>query len=116
VITEVNPDQSQRNNIVYVNEAFTKMTEFDFKEVIGQTTTILQGPLSHNKASEQLHEAMKQWQTCEIDTVYYTKSGDPYWVNISKIPVSNEKGEYTHWISIQKILQKELSKWKKGKI
>ena len=102
VITDVTAGQSTDVKIIYVNDAFTEMTGYEEDEVIGKSPRLLQGPLSDQFELARLKDAIQNWKSCEIETVNYKKNGDPFWVNISIIPVANALGEYTHWVSIQK--------------
>lgn len=102
VITDVPNGQDSEVRIVFVNEAFTKMTGYDFEEVIGKSPKLLQGTLTDRKEMDKLKNALINLTPCEIETVNYKKNGEPFWVNISIVPVANETGCYTHWIAIQK--------------
>jgi PAS domain S-box-containing protein len=86
--------------IVYVNEAFTKMTGYTAAEMIGKTPAILQGAKSDKKEIKRFADAMKRWEPCEMTIINYKKNGDEFWNNFSVNPVTNEKGSYTHWIAI----------------
>ncbi|MEX0684990.1 MAG: PAS domain S-box protein [Balneolales bacterium] len=116
VITEAEPQDEPGPRIIYVNEAFTKMTGYTPEEVIGKTPRILQGPNSDEKELARLGKALRNWEPCEITTINYKKNGEEFWINFSVTPAANEKGWYTHWIAIerdvteqkQKALEKEL--------
>lgn len=86
--------------IVYVNEAFTKMTGYTADDVIGKTPAMLQGIKSDKKEIKRFAEAIKRWEPCEMTIINYKKNGDEFWNNFSVNPVANEKGWYTHWIAI----------------
>ena len=102
LITDAEPFDKPGLRILYVNDAFTKMTGYTAEEVIGKTPRILQGPKSDKAELKRLSEAIRKWQPCEITTINYKKNGEEHWVNFSVNPVANEKGEYTHWISIER--------------
>jgi PAS domain S-box-containing protein len=102
LITEAEPFDEPGPRILYVNEAFTKMTGYTAAEVIGKTPRILQGPKSDKAELKRLGEALRKWETCEITTINYKKNGEEFWINFSVIPVANEKGWYTHWIAIER--------------
>jgi PAS domain S-box-containing protein len=102
VITDTVSSTSKGSRIIYVNQAFTKMTGYALKDLIGLSPKILQGPLTDQTEIGRLRTAINNWEACEIETVNYTKYREPYWVNLSVVPITNEKGEYTHWIAIQK--------------
>lgn len=45
---------------------------------------------------------MSKWQSCEITVVNYKKNGEEFWINICITPVTDEKGQYTHWVSVDR--------------
>ena len=98
LITTATPD----NSIVYVNEAFTRMTGYSSEEVLGKNPRIFQGPKSDRAALNLMTEAIKSWEPYELTTINYKKNGEEFWLTFSISPVSNDKGIYTHWISIER--------------
>lgn len=120
LITEAEPFDEPGPRIIYVNEAFTKITGYSAEEVIGKTPRILQGPNSDKAELARLSRALRNWETCEITTINYKKNGEEFWINFSVSPVANENGWYTHWIAIERDVteqkQKEIEKELLGKI
>lgn len=110
LITEAESLDEPGPRIIYVNDAFTKMTGYSAKEIIGKSPRILQGPNSDKKELEKLSNALRKWETCEITTINYKKNGDEFWINISMTPVSDEKGWYTHWIAIERDVTEQKTK------
>ena len=110
LITEAEPFEEPGPRILYVNEAFSKMTGYSAEEVIGKTPRILQGPNSDREELARLGKALRNWEACEITTRNYKKSGEEFWVNISVSPVANEKGWFTHWIAIERDLTQQKNK------
>ncbi len=102
LITEAEPFDLPGPRILYVNNAFTKMTGYTKEEVIGKTPRILQGPNSDKEELAKMKEAMRKWENYEIETINYKKSGEEYWVNFSIVPVADATGWYTHWIAIER--------------
>ena len=102
LITEAEPFEEPGPKIIYVNEAFTRMTGYTADEVIGKSPRILQGPKSDKKELIRLGIAMRNWKPCEITTINYKKNGEEFWINFSISPVTDEKGWYTHWIAIER--------------
>lgn len=88
--------------IVYVNNAFTKMTGYLPAEVIGQTPRLLQGEDTQRSELDKVHYALTHWEPVEVEIINYKKDGTPFWVNFSIFPLADETGWYTHWISIQR--------------
>lgn len=109
VIKEAKPSNGCGRKIVYVNESFSRMTGYSPNEIIGKTHQLLQGPNTDADELKRFYDALDQWQPCEITIINYNKNGQEYWVNLSLNPVTNSKGEYTHWISIERdVTEKKL--------
>lgn len=102
LISEAEPLDIPGPQIVFVNEAFTKMTGYSAEEVITKTPRILQGPKSNRKELDRLKECLKRWESCEATLLNYRKDGSEFWVNINISPVADETGWYTHWVAIQR--------------
>ena len=90
--------------IVYVNPAFTARTGYTAQEVLGKTPRILQGPETDPASLEKIHHAVRAWQPIEIELINYRKDGSKHWVEISIVPVADETGFFTNWISVQRDL------------
>ena len=88
--------------IVYVNEAFNKMTGYTVEEVIGKTPRILQGPKTNKKELSRISEAIESQKTIEVEIVNYKKNGEEYWVNFTIVPVADKDGILTHFVAIQR--------------
>ncbi len=102
MITEAEPFDEPGPRIIYVNEAFTQMTGYTAAEVIGKTPRILQGVSTDLNTLKQLGESLRKWQACEATVINYKKNGEEFWVNFALNPVADEKGWYTHWISVER--------------
>lgn len=102
LITEAEPIDLPGPRIIYANDAFTKMTGYEFDEIIGKSPRILQGSATNRVELNKLRNTLKKWESCEIEIINYKKNKEPFWVNISLVPLADENGRYTHWISIQK--------------
>ena len=102
LITEAEPFDEPGPKIIYVNDAFVKMTGYTAEEVIGKTPRILQGPNSNKEDLEKLGRALRNWESHEITTINYKKNGEEFWINFEVSPIANETGRYTHWIAIER--------------
>ena len=102
LITEAEPFDLPGPRIIYVNDAFTKMTGYTKEEVIGETPRILQGSKTSRKTLDKLRLALENWESCEVELINYRKNGEEFWVNFTIVPIANEKGWFTHWIAIER--------------
>jgi PAS domain S-box-containing protein len=101
VITKPKSPNSFEQVITFVNQAFCDMTGYSREEIIGKSPDILYGKNSDKDTLENLSKAIREFRIFETEIVNYKKDGDDYWVNFNIVPVLNELGELTHWISIQ---------------
>ncbi|MFZ6023246.1 MAG: PAS domain S-box protein [Bacteroidota bacterium] len=102
LITEAEPIEGTGPKILYVNEAFTRMTGYTADEVIGQTPRILQGSGTDVQELARLKKALRNWEPCDIEVLNYKKNGEPFWNNFTVAPVANEAGWYTHWVAVER--------------
>ncbi len=96
--------------IIYANDAYLEQTGFTMDEVIGATPRIAQGPKTDSEVLKQVSRDLRAWKNIDVDVLNYKKNGEEFWVNLSIAPVANDKGWYTHWISIQKNITEAKNK------
>ncbi|MDP4285327.1 MAG: PAS domain S-box protein [Bacteroidota bacterium] len=102
IITEAELIDEPGPRIIYVNDAFTKMTGYTKAELIDKTPRILQGPKSDRTQLDKLKIAMQKGESREITIINYKKSGEEFYINFSVNPVADENGKITHFISIER--------------
>ncbi|MFZ4057295.1 MAG: PAS domain S-box protein [Ferruginibacter sp.] len=102
MITDAKIHSGKGPRMVYVNDAFLKMTHYTKAEVMGKSPRMFQGPLSDRSALSKMKSAIVNKEHCDIETVNYTKEGEPYWVSFSVVPLLDNNGNTTHYISIQR--------------
>jgi|GEM_PF-6021877 len=73
LITDAEPFNESDPRILFVNEAFCKMTGYREDEVIGKTPRILQGPKSDLETLRKLGESIRKWEKCEATVINYKK-------------------------------------------
>jgi PAS domain S-box-containing protein len=73
IIIEPNPQNSLTPKIIYTNPAFSIMSGYSSKEVLGQTPTIFMGPKSDEKEYLKLMAALAKKHECVVETISYKK-------------------------------------------
>ena len=88
--------------IIYINEAFTQMTGYRPEEIIGQTPSCLRGPDSEGTQVAKIRRAFSRREPLRLELINYRKDGSTYWVELNSVPVADELGNVTHWVSVQR--------------
>ncbi len=114
VITRAQPEDDGQHQIVFVNEAFERHTGWHRDEIIGKPASILEGPGTDAAVSARITEHLQRGEDVRAELVHYTKDGREYWVELVIVPVINDLGEHTHWVSVhrnvseRKVLEEQL--------
>ncbi|OQY46188.1 MAG: hypothetical protein B6242_08470 [Anaerolineaceae bacterium 4572_78] len=77
--------------IIYVNPAFTRITGYDDKEIIGKNIFMLYGENTAPKSIEKIQTAVKERQEITLTMVNYHKDGRPFWNDIKITPIFSRK-------------------------
>lgn len=102
LITEAEPIDLPGPRIVYCNAAFTKTTGYTEAEVLGRTPRLLQAAGTDRVALDRLRRALERWEPVEVELLNVRKDGTEFWVELSIVPVADETGWFTHWVSVQR--------------
>ncbi len=102
VITDADISEFKIPKIVFVNQAFTNMSGYEYKDVIGKSPVFFYGDRFTNPELVRLVKCIEEKIECNTETLSVKKNGEAYWVRFSVIPVYNSDNEHSHWISIQR--------------
>lgn len=102
IITDVETIDEPGPTILYVNDAFCRITGYSASEVLGRSPRFLQGPKTDPAARLAIRRAMSQWQPICVELINYRKDGTPFWAELNIAPVTHSSGFVTHWVAIQR--------------
>jgi PAS domain S-box-containing protein len=97
------------NPIIFVNDAFTKLTGYAREEIIGRNCRFLQGTETSRDDIARIRDAIARRVPIEIDLLNYKKSGERFWNRLLISPVFDADGTLTYFFASQfdVTLQKE---------
>lgn len=95
--------------VIEVNPAFTEMTGYLPEDIIGKTPRILQGEATNRQELDKIKHALENWQPIEAELINYRKDGTPFWMSLIITPIADDKGWFTHWVSIQRDITQQKS-------
>ena len=87
--------------ILWVNPAFTKITGFSLEEVIGKKPSILKSGMQNKAFYKNLWDTITKGKVWEHTLINRRKDGTLYDEEQTITPVTNEKGEITHFIGVK---------------
>jgi PAS domain S-box-containing protein len=88
--------------IIYVNKAFTRLTGYLPKEVIGKHLGILEGPNTKLCTIERLRTHLEKGKLFEGEDINYRKDGSEFRVAWYFEPLRDEKGRIAYFVAIQR--------------
>jgi len=102
LITEAKQLDKPGPELLYVNQAFTRITGYDLTEVLGRTPRLLQGPKTDRSQLDKIRIALSQQQPVQVELLNYRKDGSEFWVELNIVPIANKSGQVTHWVALQR--------------
>jgi PAS domain S-box-containing protein len=114
IVTDA-PDVIGEEKIIFVNTAFEKVTQYSREEVYGKAPTFLQGPKTDRKVIKDLKDKLTSGKRFEGETFNYKKDGSLYRVRWSIDPIYDDKGNITHFVSVQRNVTDEWERRQKMK-
>lgn len=88
--------------IIYVNDAFTKITGYSPKEAIGETPAMLQGPDTDGAVLDRLRQDLSEGNLFHGEAINYRKDGSEFLMEWKIVPIRNENEETSHYLAIQR--------------
>ncbi len=91
-----------QGRIEWVNEAFTRVTEYTLQETRGATPgSFLQGPETDERTAGYMRERLSRGEGFKAEVMNYSKSGRKYWVHIEVQPFHNDSAELAGFTAIE---------------
>jgi diguanylate cyclase (GGDEF)-like protein/PAS domain S-box-containing protein len=107
VVTKPDPSDVAIQIIVYVNQAFTELTEYSYDEVIGKKAKLLE-LFDDDTTRKEVREALEKKLPVRTTIKTLSKSRKEYWLNLSMIPLKDRNGELTYYASIERDVTNEI--------
>ncbi|MGC9526266.1 MAG: PAS domain-containing protein [Limnospira sp.] len=101
-IIECHPRHPADFRIVYVNDAFTRLTGYRPEDIIGESPAIFHGSDTDPRQLDRIQSAFESNQSIQVELVNYRRDGSKYWADLSISPVTDGDGRLTHLVSVQR--------------
>jgi len=91
-----------RGGIEWMNDAFTRMTEYPLSEVLGRTSeSLLTGPDVDQEILEFMSSSIRKGEGFRVELPCYSRSGERSWITLDVQPLHDSLGTLTNFVGIQ---------------
>jgi len=92
-----------KNRIIWVNDAFSRVTGYTSEEAIGASPGgLLNGPDTDPVAIREIAGHLARGARFHTEILNYTKSGKKIWIDTNLVPILNDEGEVDLVIGIER--------------
>lgn len=89
------------NPVIYISDGFSKLTGYEFDEVVGRNCRFLQGPETDHKDVQKIIHAIKNQEECSVNLLNYKKDGTAFWNEFYLAHLRTPKQELAYFVGIQ---------------
>lgn len=107
IVTKAKQDDVTHQEIVYVNAAFSAITEYSAEEAIGKKAKLLELFGSDEEMKNKVCQLLRNKEPVRATVQSRTKSGKELWIDISIVPIKDRISEYSYYASIERDVTKE---------
>jgi diguanylate cyclase (GGDEF)-like protein/PAS domain S-box-containing protein len=102
IVTEAVALDGNSHRIIFVNDAFTRMTGYTAAEAIGNTPRLLQGPKTDRAELQRIAQALQACEPVFTELTNYRKDRSEFRVEFSIVPVCDEDGRCLYFVAIER--------------
>ena len=88
--------------VVFANEGVASTTGYSANELIGKSLDIFEGPETNRDVMTEMRATLEKGEPFSAEVVHYKKDHAAYLVRWHISPVKDERGQITHYVSVQR--------------
>ena len=89
------------NPLVYVNEAYERLTGYPAEEAVGRNCRFLQGEDTAAEPVAEMRRAIDAEEPVSVEVLNYRKGGTEFWNRVDVAPIYDDAGELIHYVGFQ---------------
>ncbi len=102
MITEWSPSAHPGPRILFVNEAFERITGHAREDVLGRSPDLLHGPLTDKGKQKRIEQAVLRREPIHCEILNYKNDGETFWAEYDALPVGAADASCTHYVIVQR--------------
>ena len=103
MISQAEPTEDPLSlRIVYVNDAFLRVTGHTSADVIDKSAQLLLGAQTSVKELDRIRASLLNFEAVKAELILYHKDKTQFWVDLNTVPIRDEQGQVTHFISVMR--------------
>ena len=106
LISEADTLDEPGPKVVFVNDAFERITGYKSTEILGRSPRLLQGEKTDPHVLAEIRQALELRLPIRRQIFNYAKNGAEYWMDIDIVPIFGEAGQCTHFAAIERDITK----------
>jgi PAS domain S-box-containing protein len=99
IITKAAAAPGDEQAIVYVNDAFVRITGYPPQDALGRSPGFLQGPRTDAATVAVINRAIARSKAIRAELLNYAKDGREYWIDMSIAPIRGPDGRAGHFVA-----------------
>ncbi|WP_075291131.1 hybrid sensor histidine kinase/response regulator [Pararhizobium arenae] len=99
IITKGESQPAGRQAIVYVNDAFVRITGYSPDDALHRSPGFLQGPQTDAASIQRIDKAIARSKAIRAEILNYTKDDREHWIDMSIAPIVGSDGRATHFVA-----------------
>ena len=100
IITDLPQLPGEVPRFVFVNGAFEKKSGYQLEDVLGHPASFFQGAQTSTAEMKRVASDMRRLKPVRSEMVGYSRHGEPLWVEMDIVPIFNNVGRATHWVTV----------------
>lgn len=100
--------EGEETVLLYVNEAFERLTGYSEEECLFRDCRFLQGDDRDQEARRQIRDAIEQEKPIEVTLRNYRKDGTLFWNDLTISPYFDEQEGVMYYIGVQKDITAQI--------